>query len=185
MSTNLLNYRQLVMKLQRLLVLSAISLAIAACTGQEAATNPSPTSPEAQSPVPTESIEATAESAPTVAQAPVKSGTFTSGEHPTQGTVRIVMQNGSPVLELGDDFQTSEMGPDLVVILHRSDDVIGSTEPPAYPLQEGDYIFLAELQEFRGAQSYPIPADVNLADYQSVVIWCRRFNATFGAATLQ
>jgi hypothetical protein len=77
------------------------------------------------------------------------------------------------------------LGPDLVVILHRSEDVIGSTTPPAYPINEGDYVVLAPLQQFKGAQSYPIPDTINLADYRSVGIWCRKFNATFGAAALR
>jgi hypothetical protein len=81
-------------------------------------------------------------------------------------------------------FKTSTSGPDLVVILHRSADVIGSTPPPAFPIKEGDYTLLAPLKSYTGAQSYPIPDDLNLADFKSAAIWCRRFNATFGAARL-
>ncbi len=114
----------------------------------------------------------------------VKSGTFASGEHPTEGTVRIVTENGKNFLELAQNFKTSELGPDLHVILHRSDNVLGSTTPPAYPIQEGDYLVLGALQQFTGAQRYAIADDVNLADYQSAGIWCRKFNATFGAARL-
>jgi hypothetical protein len=72
----------------------------------------------------------------------------------------------------------------LVVVLHRSPNVIGSTKPPTYPLKTGDYVFLARLQKFSGTQRYAIPATVKLADYKSAVIWCRKFNATFGAAKL-
>jgi Electron transfer DM13 len=115
----------------------------------------------------------------------LKSGTFVAGEHPTAGTVRLISRNGSTVLQLNSDFSTSEQGPDLVVILHRSDDVIGSTESPAHAINEGDYVVLAPLQQFSGAQSYVIPDTVNLADYQSAGIWCRTFNALFGAAALQ
>lgn len=114
----------------------------------------------------------------------VKSGTFVSGEKPTEGTVRIITQNNQSVLELDQAFKTSEMGPDLVVILHRSENVIGSTKPPAYALKEGDYVVLAPLKKFSGAQSYPIPNNINLDDYKSAAIWCRKFNATFGAAQL-
>jgi hypothetical protein len=35
-----------------------------------------------------------------------------------------------------------------------------------------------------GNQNYPVPASVDLASYRSVVIWCDRFNATFGSADL-
>lgn len=114
----------------------------------------------------------------------LKSGSFKSGEHPTQGQARIVTQNGQSFVELGQGFKTSNLGPDLVVALHRSNNVLGSTTPPAYPLKTGDYIVLAPLRKFNGAQRYVIPARVNLANFQSIVIWCQQFNATFGAATL-
>lgn len=114
----------------------------------------------------------------------IGSGRFTSGEHPTQGSVRVINQNGKFFLDLDQGFKTSSQGPDLVVILHRSANVIGSTKPPAYPLKAGDYVILAPLQKFSGAQRYLIPANVNVANYKSAAIWCRKFNATFGAASL-
>lgn len=114
----------------------------------------------------------------------VKTGSFASGEHETKGTVRVVTQNGKSFLELDQTFKTSQLGPDLVVILHRSDNVLGSTKPPAYPLQSGDYVLLAPLRKFSGVQRYAIPANVNLDNYNSAVIWCRKFNATFGSAKL-
>jgi hypothetical protein len=114
----------------------------------------------------------------------LSAGNLVNGEHATSGKVQIVQQGQERVLKLGADFKTSDMGPDLVVILHRSPDVIGSTTPPAFPIKEGDYVLLAPLKSFTGAQSYPIPAKINLADYPSAAIWCRRFNATFGAARL-
>jgi Electron transfer DM13 len=113
-----------------------------------------------------------------------KSGSFVSGEHTTQGTARITTKNGKSFLELDRSFKTSNLGPDLVVVLHRSDNVIGSTKPPSYPLKQGDYIILGRLKKFRGAQTYAIPSNINLAGYKSAVIWCRKFNATFGAAKL-
>lgn len=112
----------------------------------------------------------------------MKSGTFVSGEHPTQGTASITTKDGKSFLELEQSFKTSESGPDLVVILHRSDNVIGSTNPPAFSLNKEDYIILAPLKKYSGAQTYPIPDNINLADYKSAAIWCRQFNATFGAA---
>ncbi|MBH8552074.1 DM13 domain-containing protein [Nostocaceae cyanobacterium CENA357] len=114
----------------------------------------------------------------------IKSGTFVSGEHTTQGTARITNKDGKSFIELDQSFKTSELGPDLVVILHRLDNVINSTKPPSYPLKEGDYMIIAPLQKYSGAQTYLIPNNINLADYKSAVIWCRKFNATFGAANL-
>lgn len=114
----------------------------------------------------------------------LRTGMFVDGEHPTQGSVQIVERDGERVLEFGEDFQT-DAGPDLVVVLHRSADVIGESTPPAFPINEGDYVVLEPLQMVDGTQQYVIPADVNLEDYQSAAIWCREFNATFGSASLQ
>lgn len=114
----------------------------------------------------------------------VKSGTFVAGEQPTEGAVQIITKNGKSYLELDGAFKTSDQAPDLVIILHRSDDILGSTKPPAYSLKEGDYAIVAPLAKFTGAQSYPIPDNIKLDEYKSAAIWCRKFNATFGVAKL-
>lgn len=164
------------MKSKHLLILSIVFLT--GCT-REAAIAPDPEI--SFSPAPVRSVSPT-KSMASVAIEP--SGTFVSGEHNTQGTVRILTENGNRYLELDSTFQTSTSGPDLYVILHRSNDVIGSTTPPAYPLQEQDYVIIDRLQAYSGAQRYQIPDDIDLAQYKSAVIWCRMFNATFGAARL-
>ncbi|UBF30044.1 DM13 domain-containing protein (plasmid) [Kovacikia minuta CCNUW1] len=173
------------MKIQRWFILSLASLVFIGCAGEttsnQATENPPSVAPSSVPPTQPNSVAQTMTPAKATL---VKSGRFASGEHPTQGMARIVSQNGKLFLELDQQFKTSNMGPDLVVILHRSGNVLGSTKPPAYPLKQGDYVFLAPLQKFSGEQRYAIPAGINLADYQSAVIWCRKFNATFGAAKL-
>lgn len=124
------------------------------------------------------------QSAQSTASAAEKSGRFVSGEHETTGTVRIVTENGKRFLELDQAFKTSTSGPDLYVILHRSNDVLKSTKPPSYPLQEQEYAIIGRLQKYNGAQRYAIPDTIKLEDYKSAVIWCRMFNATFGTARL-
>lgn len=114
----------------------------------------------------------------------VRAGQFQSGEHPTFGGARIVEIGGKPFVELDGKFKT-DAGPDLFVILHRSKDVIGTTKAPAHSLKAGDYIALAPLRATKGSQRYAIPASTKLAEYGSVAIWCRQFNATFGAAMLK
>lgn len=167
--------------------LGLVALAVIGCASQ-VAVEPSPAEPSVA--VSPEVVTATvdtplAESPAAIAASPtiLKSGTFVSGEHPTQGAARIVEEGGQRFLEFGDDFRT-DSGPDLTVILHRSADVIGSTTPPAYAIREGDYVVLAELQQVQGSQRYAIPASLNLNEFNSVAVWCRRFNATFGAAGL-
>ncbi|NDJ19202.1 DM13 domain-containing protein [Myxacorys almedinensis] len=177
------------MKLSDWLVSSLAVVAISGC-GQTAS-NQASEGPASSSVAPTlaqssPSATVSAQSSPAAmaAGAPIASGIFASGEHPTQGTVNLITQDGKAFLELDPGFKTSEMGPDLVIALHRSANVLEPAKAPAYALKEGEYVVVAPLKAYRGAQRYEIPAGVNLADYKSAVIWCRKFNATFGSAKL-
>lgn len=180
------------MKSRRFVILTGFGFATASFLGCARATQtqqPSGSgveSPKAASPTATPPAQTTqAETAPSSQATVLRSGNFVTGEHPTQGTAQIVTQKNQRRLELNAAFSTSTSGPDLFVILHRSADVIGSTTPPDFPIKEGDYVSLAPLQSYSGAQSYAIPDNLNLADFKSAAIWCRQFNATFGAALLK
>ena len=164
------------MKRQHLLLVCLVSWLTLSCNKQVSENQPRRNALEQPTPSSVVKISPATESTT------IKSGAFVSGEHPTEGTARIVSKSGKPYLELAQGFKTSEMGPDLVVILHRSDNVLGSTKPPAYPLKKGDYVILAPLKSFSGDQSYLIPGNISLQDYKSAAISCPKFNATFGAA---
>lgn len=114
-----------------------------------------------------------------LAQNTVKSGSFvtTEQDHPTQGTARIVTENGQRYLEFDSAFDTAT-GPDVVVILHRGSEI--AVKPSAQ-----DYVVLAPLQSFSGAQRYAIPDNLDVEDFQSVGIWCRQFDVTFGYAAFK
>jgi hypothetical protein len=168
------------MKMKYLLIIGVMSLTFGCA--REVAVNQPATNATSPAPSPVNTVNSSTNSSKSAAGKTIKSGTFVAGEHPTEGTARVFTENGKSYLELAQAFKTSDMGPDLYVILHRSDDVLGSTKPPSYPLQEQDYVILGRLQKFSGAQSYPIADNINLADYKSAAIWCRKFNATFGTA---
>lgn len=105
------------------------------------------------------------------------SGMFVAAEHPTQGMVTIVTETGKRYLVFDRNFQTDE-GPDLFVLLHRS------ATPSNSDYNEEDYVILGALQQVNGTQRYEIPDSVNLKEFNSAVIWCREFNATFGYAVI-
>ncbi len=107
-----------------------------------------------------------------------KTGKFVAAEHPTQGEVSIINEKGKRYLVFDKAFK-SDMGPDLYVILHRS------AVLPKGGLKEPDYVTIGRLQKVSGTQRYAIPNNVNLANFRSVAVWCRMFNATFGYAPLQ
>jgi Electron transfer DM13 len=112
--------------------------------------------------------------------ATVMSGAFKAGEKPATGKAMIVREGGHSFLQLDAAFSTSDQGPDLHVLLDTM-----SNAPKTYPGATGNRVInLGKLKSFSGAQRYPIPDSVNLANYKSVVIWCRMANATFAYAPL-
>jgi Electron transfer DM13 len=115
--------------------------------------------------------------ATTVDSAKAKTGQFQAGEHPTQGQVSVVKEQEKNYLEFDQNFKTDK-GPDLYVILYRGE------KPPISGIKEKDYVSIARLQNTSGNQRYALPNNIKLAEFKSVAIWCRQFNATFGYAAL-
>jgi hypothetical protein len=104
-------------------------------------------------------------------------GSFVGREHATHGSVRV--------LELGDEsrivrlegFETSN-GPDVYVYLSTN-----AAHGPNGAFDD-DYVSLGSLKGNIGDQNYDLPVDVDVARFNSVVIWCKRFSSAFGAADL-
>lgn len=119
-----------------------------------------------------------ANSAVAQATTAIASGAFVAGEAPTTGTARIVTEGGHRYLELDAAFITSNMGPDLHVLLDSA------TQPPKSYTNLGSAINLGKLHAASGVQRYPIPDAIDLANFSTVVVWCRMANATFGYAPL-
>ncbi len=65
-------------------------------------------------------------------------------------------------------------GPDLFVYLSRNPDG-----------WEEDAINLGDLKATDGAFNYEIPSDIDIEEFKSAVVWCRRFAVLFGHATLE
>ena len=105
-------------------------------------------------------------------------GGFTSLEHATTGTAVVLeLEDGTRYLRL-EDLETSN-GPDLRVIL---------TDQPVsddwHVWDDGEYADLGALKGNIGSSNYEIPANVDLADFETAVIWCRRFSVGFAVAPL-
>lgn len=108
-------------------------------------------------------------------------GTFTSHEHDTSGTVSIVEQpDGSRVLAIAG-LDTSN-GPDVHVWLSASDVVEGFDG--WFVAGGAPYLDLGLIKGNLGDQVYEIPADADLSQYRSVALWCVQFSVSFGAAQL-
>jgi hypothetical protein len=66
-------------------------------------------------------------------------------------------------------------GPDLFVYLSRD----------ASGRRVEESLNLGKLKATDGAFNYDIPANINLADVKSVVVWCKQFSVLFSVAELQ
>lgn len=91
--------------------------------------------------------------------------------HSASGTAKLLALGDNRYVRFEDDFKVTN-GPDLFVYLGKN----------------GQYDSNANLGSLKGnigAQNYAIPKEINLADYDSVWVWCRTFYVGFGVASFK
>jgi hypothetical protein len=102
-------------------------------------------------------------------------GMFETRSHTTSGTAKVIDGEGASRVLALVDFKT-DPGPDLFVYVRRGHvkgtDIDGMTR-------------VASLKGNVGNQQYTLPANLDLGDAATVVIWCRVFSVPFGAAQLR
>jgi hypothetical protein len=114
----------------------------------------------------------------TPAMSTLLTGRFHSVSHETHGVATIYrLADGTRVLRF-TDFTTSN-GPDVQVYLVKANDAKDNET-----VTKGGYIRLASLKGNVGDQNYELPADIDLAQFHAVTIWCRRFGVNFATAPL-
>ena len=92
--------------------------------------------------------------------------------HWTDGTVRTMYSDGKTFIQFDDDFRNG-LAPDLYVYVANSKVVDESTFWAAEARE------VSKLQSGSGAQFYEVEGD-----FSEVIIWCKRFGAFMGAATV-
>lgn len=113
------------------------------------------------------------------APAALSNGQFVDADdfHKGSGNATVYeLADGARVLRF-EAFDVTN-GPDLHVIL--------STNPNPTSRDDigDDYVDLGSLKGNMGNQNYDIPADIDLSQYQSVVIYCMPFHVVFATAEL-
>lgn len=83
------------------------------------------------------------------------------------------------VLHLEPDFEVGP-GPKFHVYLVPETSVLPSTN-----VARTMFVDLGRLKAFKGSQNYPVPAGVDVAKYDSVVIWCEQFGVLIAPAALK
>ena len=100
----------------------------------------------------------------------IKSGALVGIGHSVSGTAALFDSVGKKILLL-DPF-SSQNGPDLKVYLSKDQNA-------------SSYISLGKLKSTSGKQSYAVPGNPVVTDYNYVLIWCEQFSVVFGSAKLQ
>ena len=79
---------------------------------------------------------------------------------------------------LDSDFEVGP-GPAFHVYLVPKASIRSSSD-----VKDAMFVDLGGLRAFKGSQRYPIPAGVDLKNYQSVIIWCQQFGVLISPADL-
>jgi hypothetical protein len=111
----------------------------------------------------------------------LETGTFHGKVHQTSGRATIYQEPGGNLVLRLTNFKTSN-GPDVHVVLIAAKD---AEDDANFLKSDTSRVELGALKGNEGDQNYAIPKGADLARFQTVSIYCERFNANFGAAPLE
>lgn len=97
--------------------------------------------------------------------------------HWANGSVQLVDMGDAIFIQLGSDFESGP-APDLYIYVADRKVVDEGS------FWDSNKVEVSKLQSGSGAQFYELPVDIAAEDHIEVVIWCKRFGAFIGAATL-
>ena len=106
-------------------------------------------------------------------------GSFVPRSHPGEGVAKVLNDGTEQRFLRFEEFATDN-GPDLNVYLTTADAGADAGDFAA----SGQFVDLGDLKGNVGEQNYEIPGDVDLTEFDTVVIWCVRFSVAFAAADL-
>jgi hypothetical protein len=108
----------------------------------------------------------------------LSTGSFHGVAHETMGTATVHrLADGKRILRF-TSFTTSN-GPDVQVYLGKAPDASDNET-----VTQAGFFHVGALKGTEGDQNYELPDDLNLEEYHSVTVWCRRFGVNFATAPL-
>ena len=124
--------------------------------------------------------KSTADAMPAESPMAVARGQFVDADAIHKGSGRVTLyqlQDDSHLIRF-EDFRTTN-GPALVVYLAKHPSPMRAAD-----VTDGGYISLGKLKGNVGNQNYVVPEDIDVLEYNSVVIWCELFSVLFSPANL-
>jgi len=113
-----------------------------------------------------------------VAHTNLSSGEFIKKKKSIKGNWSIVQENGQTIIRFANDFKTKN-GPDLKIFLSPQtiQAVNGKTATAGS-------VNLGVLKATSGSQDYIVPAGINIADFNSVLVHCEAYSILWGGGAL-
>jgi len=100
-------------------------------------------------------------------------GTFAGAhDHIVTGSYQVIDHDGRKAVVLGEDFLL-DGAPDPYIVL--SADEMGSGSQA---------LNLGRLRRNRGSSTFAVPAGTELSRFKHVLVWCKKYSVTLGAAEL-
>ena len=98
-----------------------------------------------------------------------------------EGSWKIEKTEEGYQVVMGADFEAKK-APDLKIFVSKVplDDITSKNA-----LKVGDPAFIAKLTSYEGKASYAIPASINLADYQTIMVHCESYSKFWGGSALK
>lgn len=106
------------------------------------------------------------------------SGAWTKKSFKSSGTWEIYSDGDKSYVKLSADFRTRN-APDLKIFLSP----LAANEATGKNATDGA-VLVSPLSSNAGEQVYEIPADVDLADFKSILIHCEQYSKLWSAADL-
>ena len=103
---------------------------------------------------------------------------FVKKRYTIEGSAKIETVDGQSLLVFSEDFRTKN-GPDLKLYISKKPLAALS----AQDVDEGA-VRLSALKSNKGAQSYILPSDLDLTEYESIVIQCEAYTVLWGGFDL-
>jgi len=113
-----------------------------------------------------------------VAEVNLPSGDFIKKRKSIKGSWSVVHENGQTIIRFADNFKTKN-GPDLKIFL--SPQTIQAVNGKS---ATAGSVNLGVLKSTNGTQDYVLPAGVNLADFNSVLVHCEAYSILWGGGAL-
>ncbi|WP_082958732.1 DM13 domain-containing protein [Mycobacterium sp. E3198] len=127
-------------------------------------------------------LRATADERPPPGAQTTRCGEFIGHIHRTSGVARLLtLAGGAQILRL-ENLHTT-LGPQLRVWLSATP--VDHARFPWRKFAHSNHLDLGRLRANRGNADYGVPSGTDTSALSSVILWCERFNVSFGAAQLR